>query len=69
MPHCFVLQTDLLDVQTSTDQRTALCDAWLLELHRQAHHSVDFESFSARVLALLGARQSVRARLQLRPAK
>jgi thiamine kinase-like enzyme len=52
-----------------TDQRTALCDAWLLELHRQAHHSVDFESFSARVLALLGARQSVRARLQLRPAK
>ncbi|MDG1494799.1 MAG: hypothetical protein P8Q91_02915 [Porticoccaceae bacterium] len=52
-----------------TDQRSALCDAWLLELHRQAHHSIDFESFSARVLALLGARQSVRARLQLRPAR
>ncbi len=52
-----------------TDQCAALCDAWLLELHRQARHNIDFKSFSARVVALLGARQSVRARLQLRPAR
>ena len=51
------------------DQCAALCDAWLIELHRQAHHSIDFKSFSARVTTLLGARQSVRARLQLRPAR
>ena len=51
------------------DQCTALCDAWLLELHRQARHDTDFKTFSARVVALLGARQSVRARLQLRPAR
>lgn len=51
------------------DQCAALCDAWLLELHRQARHKTDFKSFSARVESLLGARQSVRARLQLRPAR
>jgi hypothetical protein len=47
----------------------ALCGEWLLELHTQAGHSTTFETFLLRVKALLSARQSVRARLNLRPAK
>ncbi len=47
----------------------ALCSEWLLELHAQAVHSTTFETFLIRVKALMSARQSVRARLNLRPAK
>lgn len=50
-------------------ERRALCSEWLLELHQTAQHDLAFEQFSNRVHALLGARQSVRARLALRPAK
>lgn len=50
-------------------ERSALCSEWLLELHQTAQHDLAFEEFSHRVEALLDARQSVRARLTLRPAK
>jgi len=51
------------------DQCAALLDGWLVKLHKQARHHINFKSFSDRVAALLTARQSVRARLQLRPAR
>lgn len=50
-------------------ERTALLGDWLAELHRQAEYKIEFKLFLGRVEALLNARQSVRARLKLRPAK
>lgn len=50
-------------------ERGALCSDWLAELHKQAEHEIEFKIFSKRVEVLLSARQSVRARLKLRPAK
>lgn len=50
-------------------ERSALCGDWLAELHKHAEHDIEFKIFSSRVEALLDARQSVRARLKLRPAK
>lgn len=47
----------------------ALCGEWLQELHAQARHSTAFETFLLRVKMLMSVRQSVRARLNLRPAK
>lgn len=50
-------------------ERIALCGDWLTELYKQAKHEIEFNIFFSRVNALLSTRQSVRARLNLRPAK
>jgi hypothetical protein len=49
--------------------RTLLHETWLGELHKTAKVTQTFEQFRANTDALLSVRQSVKARLTLRPAK
>lgn len=72
LPHYFIEgamfgEKDILQGKKSSETYTAMCDCYLLSLHRSVFFNLmeEFEDFKEEVLAIAKAREKIRIKQQL----